>query len=171
MVLFSDLVNNFQGNMSRGMISIQTDVRRLQRDVTTLIAKDFPHVARAIGEQEEQRLCSIEIPADLTLKFDYGFEEHEANRPPSLQDMTDCFLVYFGRSTVRLPLTHHEGGTPMPCPPSQYLALLKCQYLMGKIKASHEIKQPPSFSYWPGYVRALEEVCLHSRCVIIMFLH
>ena len=137
-------------------MSMHNDVLRIGRDIGALLADKFPEVAQAIQMREEQSLCTIAIPDLLSYKLDSEFKCHGLPQAPDLQDMTDCFLVHFNRSTALLPYASRGEGT---CPPvSQYLELLKCQVLMKNIKASPEIEQPRKMSYWPGYVRALEEV-------------
>lgn len=139
-------------------MGIHTNVLDIKTAISTLLAEQYPGVARAIEQREEQRLCPLEIPDLLCYKLDSEFQNHGLRHPPNLQDITDCFLVHFGRSTTLSP--YIQDGT-QACPPLfQYLALLKCQFLMGRIKASDEIKQPQRTSYWPGYIRALEEVKL-----------
>jgi len=150
-----DLINNFHGSLARRMMSMHNDVLRIGRDIGALLADKFPEVAKAIQMREEQSISTIEIPDLLSYKLDSEFRCHGLPQAPDLQDMTDCFLVHFNRSTALLPYSPRDERT---CPPvSQYLELLKCQVLMKNIKTSPEIEQPRRMSYWPGYVRALEE--------------
>lgn len=124
--------------------------------MAALLSEKYPDVARAIEQREKQWLDSIDIPEDVWYILEDQFGNYGLNQRLNLQDITDCFLLHFGRSTAPLPFARY-GEKKYP-EISQYLALLKCQFLMQKIKASDEMRQPSRTSYWPGYVRALEEV-------------
>lgn len=73
--------------------------------------------------------------------------------------MADAFIMSLDKSTRNFKpgLTVDERKPPRP----QYLSLLKCLFLMKKMKESEELeaaRAPPSLSHWPSYVKELEEV-------------
>lgn len=142
---------------------MHADLLYVSRNINTLIAEIFPEVARTIEQQSEQELCSVRIPDSLLGRLEGMFERchsHGLDRSLTLQEMTDCFLVHFGMSTVQFQPASDGSRT---CPPvSRYLELLKCQLLMDRIKNSNELRNPPRISHWPGYVGALEEVSVFA---------
>lgn len=76
----------------------------------------------------------------------------------SLQQLTDCFLVHLENSSLKsqLELGNHNRTPPI----ARYLEVLKCQFLMKKIKNSPELINAPHISHWRSYIDALEEVRL-----------
>lgn len=78
--------------------------------------------------------------------------------------MSDAFITSLDQSTkcFRPGLTVRERIPPV----DQYLNLLKCVFLLKKMKASHELKNASPQSHWPSYVKELEEVC-HLDPVVV----
>ena len=144
--------------MVQRITGLHTDVLCIKRNLSALIAENYPEVAKAIMQQAEQELYSVRIPDSLVGRLQ-GMLEHchsdGSSRSLTLQEMTDCFLVHFGKTTVQLEPALDGHKT---CPPVyQYIELLKCQLLMHRIKSLKELQNPPKMSHWPGYVGALEE--------------
>lgn len=144
------------------MEGLRVDLRRVSKNVDTLIALKFPDVEKAIEKRMEREVSSLRIPDPLRIKLDAMFENHNLERQPTLHDMTDCFLIQLERTTV---ISVKETGKPPPV--EWYLALFKCQLLMDRIKESPElhVQNPWSMSHWPGYVGALEEVSNSTQLV------
>lgn len=126
----------------------------MSRNLNTLIAQYYPEVAHAIQQRSQQELSSIQIPNSVLGRMEAGLERRGLDRPPTLQEMTDCFLVHFEKSTKLFPHASLQTSPPV----SQYVELLKCQLLMERINNSSEMQNLPSISHWPGYVGALQEV-------------
>ena len=142
--------------MVQRIASLHVEVLRVSRNIDTLIAQHYPDVAKAIEQRSEQELCSVRIPDPLLGRLGGMFERHKLGRPPTLHEMTDCFLIQFEKCTVLCPnLADDKKESP---PVDQYLALLKCQLVMDRMKDTTELRNPRRMSHWPGYVRALEEV-------------
>ncbi|KAJ6445243.1 aspartate aminotransferase [Purpureocillium lavendulum] len=150
-----DLINNFHGDLAQRITSLHVDVLRVNRNIDTLIAQHYPDVAAAIEQRLEQELCSVRIPDPLLGRLGGMFDRHKLGRPPALHEMADCFLIQFEKSTVILPISVDDDRQSPPV--DQYLALLKCQLVMDRMKDTNELRNPRRMSHWPGYVRALEE--------------
>ncbi|OAQ83625.1 aspartate aminotransferase protein [Purpureocillium lilacinum] len=150
-----DLINNFHGDLAQRITSLHVDVLRVNRNIDTLIAQHYPDVAAAIEQRLEQELCSVRIPDPLLGRLGGMFDRHKLGRPPTLHEMADCFLIQFEKSTVILPISVDDDRQSPPV--DQYLALLKCQLVMDRMKDTNELRNPRRMSHWPGYVRALEE--------------
>ena len=142
--------------MAQRITSLHVDVLRVNRNIDTLIAQHYPDVAAAIEQRLEQELCSVRIPDPLLGRLGGMFDRHKLGRPPTLHEMADCFLIQFEKSTVILPISVDDDRQSPPV--DQYLALLKCQLVMDRMKDTNELRNPRRMSHWPGYVRALEEV-------------
>jgi hypothetical protein len=141
------------------MTGLQTDVTIIKRNIIALIAETHPEVAEAITQQARHTLYSVRIPDPLVGRLQGMLERCHSDgsdRSLTLQEMTDCFLVHFGKSTVQF---QPELDGCKTCPPAaNYAELLKCQLLIDRIKTLRELQNPPKMSHWPGYVGALEEV-------------
>lgn len=161
----SDLINNFHGDLARRITGLHSDVQRIGRNISTLIAQNYPEVAHAIDQRLEQELYSVSIPDPMWGRLEAMFERDGPEQPATLGEMTDCFLVHFESSTWLLP--HASYGPRIRPPVSQYLALLKCQFLMNRIKNTTELRNPRRMSHWPGYVSALQEVSAAFDCFLI----
>lgn len=131
----------------------------IRRDINTLIEHCFPDVARALHVQYGQELHSVRISDALLGKLDAMFERCQGDRmdqPITLQELTDCFLIHFEKSTIQFPPRPYDSQTTPPV--SQYIELLKCQFIMQRVKSYDKLQNMPRMSHWPGYVAALEEV-------------
>jgi hypothetical protein len=142
---------------------LQSGVNLVQWTVQSLIARSYPELAEEIEQLLRQRIYVIDIPTSL-----YDTLEAKLNDRPgsvegsvaSLEELTDCFLVHFDKNTVQFP---HQSRRTYPHT-DQYIELLKCQFLMNRIQRFEEARDSTELSHWPGYVRALQEVCMqYSR--------
>lgn len=107
----------------------------------------------------------IIVPASAEQFFDAAYHLRSLNAPtgrPSLTDLTDAFLANFYESTYRFQpgpelMLHRQP------PNDQYVNLLKCIWLMGKIRSSEELENSVTDSHWPSYVKELEKQ-LSEQC-------
>lgn len=153
-----DLITKFHGDLVQRITGLHTDVLCIKRHISALIAEKYPEVAKALTQQAEQELYSVRIPDSVLVRLQ-GMLEHchddGSGRSLTLQEMADCFLVHFNKSTVQCQSAPHGSKT---CPPvAHYIELLKCQLLMYRMKTTNELQNPPRMSHWPGYIGALEE--------------
>ena len=136
---------------------LHTDVLIIKRDISALLNEKYPELAEA--RRAERAVYSVRIPDALVGRLQGMLERCNSDgsdRSLTLQEMTDCFLIHFSRSTVQLqPVL--DGSKTYP-PLTHYVELLKCQLLMHRIKSVNELQNPLRMSHWPGYITALEEV-------------
>ncbi|KAK2616567.1 hypothetical protein QQS21_000390 [Conoideocrella luteorostrata] len=155
-----DLIRKIHEDLVRRLTSMHKDVLGIKRDFKTLLDKYYPEVAKEIEQQSKQELCSLDIPGSLVGRLEEMFGRRRLDQPRTLQELTDCFLIHMKRSTVQLPLGPENAGQypSVAC----YVALLKCQVIMRRIKGSNELQNPPRISHWPGYIDFLEEASFFS---------
>lgn len=107
-------------------------------------------------------LVSVRMPIFLLDRLQASFERRQLGADSSswLQVTTDCFLFHLEKSNIELELSPDDAQT-LPSV-DRLLELLKCQFLIDKIKNSDALGELPRNSHWHGYVHALEEVRLFS---------
>jgi hypothetical protein len=121
-----------------------------------------PSLGDALELQDQRQVHTIPIPDEICVELEDMFLRcpssscEDGNSPP-LRELADSFIRSFEQSTKSFKpgLTVDQR---MP-PTIEYISLLKCQFIITKIKSSPELHSAPRLSHWPGYVDALEDVC------------
>lgn len=139
-------------------------VRGVRDDLRELIGILVPNLRDALDMRDHREIHSVEIPSDILTELDVEFKSHPsfaAGGYPSLRNMTDSFIMSFDQCTQHFaPGLTIEQKTP---PVFEYISLLKCQFLMQRIRESSELANIAEGSHWPGYINALEEK-LSAEC-------
>jgi hypothetical protein len=131
----------------------------VRADLRELIGVLVPSLAVALELRSRRDVHTLQIPEEIFLELTAAFNLHpscSAGGSPSLRDMADGFVMSYDHSTIRFRpgLTVEQKKPPI----FEYLSLLKCQFLMQRMRASNELHNAPKLSHWPGYVDTLEEV-------------
>lgn len=115
---------------------------------------------QALAQQEVRDIHMLDIPPRVSEAFRRAAMqeklEYEDDMSLDLEEMADAFVLHYGNSTrdfVSGMLV--ENRVPRP---EQYINLLKCVWLMQRIRESPKLKQPAPESHWPSYVKQLEDV-------------
>ncbi|OAR02391.1 hypothetical protein LLEC1_07097 [Akanthomyces lecanii] len=160
----SDLISNIHGDLVRRLTGIHQDVLGIRRDINAIIQAYYPQVAQDIEQQMAQEIHSLRIPDHLLARLNVTFEASRSRASPEpipLRDLADCFLIHMQDSTENFyPESTNHDSTPSVM---QYLELVKSQYLMQQIRASHELDNLPRTSHWRGYIASLQEK-LSQQC-------
>lgn len=160
------------------LTSIQNDIRTMHQSLDYTLRRvhdDVREVLRLQGvvipdlQQEQDRSTSptqhLEIPTAIREKFDAAYTTTTTtNRSPSLSDLADVFVIHFYQGTVyfRPPTPSLLAWEKIP-PDKAYLNLLKCIWLMEKIKDSDEFQNIAEGSHWSSYISGLDQV-LSKEC-------
>lgn len=130
----------------------------------------MPSLGDALELQDQRQVHTIPIPDELCVKLEEKFlqrpsSSREDGDPPPLRELADSFIRSFEQSTNNFKpgLTVDQK---MP-PTIEYISLLKCQFIMAKMKSSPELHNAPRLSHWPGYVDALEDVSCPGGAEIV----
>ena len=131
----------------------------VHQDLRTLMGVLVPSLAQELELRSQRQVCDVVIPEEIRYELEAEFASHpsfEVGGYPPLRDMADSFIDNIDRSTTLF----HPGRTidTMAPPLGQYICLLKCQFLMEKIKTADELLRAPPLSHWPAYLQSLEEV-------------
>ena len=117
-------------------------------------------VEQALTEQERVIVVDLEIPAEIENKFQIAAERSHPNCRTTgmfpLQAGADAFVQFFKESTNCFTPKGSFLNERTP-PPLQYLALLKCVWIMRCLSACEELRTAPADSQWHGYVHQLKE--------------
>ncbi len=161
MRIYRDLAQRIS-NVHDDVHAVRHDVRRMHRQLQALMRAFDPSLIQDVDQvSEEPEIFEIDIPDDIRQQLQAMFEEHpehetEGFDAPPLRDMADTFVTAFDKSTCLFQPDLGPGGSRDP-PEDQYLSLLTCQFLMGKMLESPEYRDAPPVSHWPSYVRSLQQ--------------
>ncbi|KAK4243531.1 hypothetical protein C7999DRAFT_36131 [Corynascus novoguineensis] len=122
-------------------------IRTLECDLLTRIYDD---ICKRIGERDaldmrnHREIHLVEIPSDILAELDAEFKLYPSFAVGgylSLRNMTDSFIMSFDQYIQHFaPGLTIEQKTP---PVFEYISLLKCQFLIQKIRASLELANVP----------------------------
>ncbi|PVH72776.1 hypothetical protein DL98DRAFT_595662 [Cadophora sp. DSE1049] len=131
----------------------------VHRSILHLHGLLIPDVEQAISEQGRAIPIPLIVPADVERRFQTAAERfYPAVRTPGnfpLQAGADAFVAHMDESTRRFSAGNFlNERTPSP---KQYLALLKCVWIMRCLQESYELRTAPDSSQWPGYIAQLNE--------------
>ena len=160
----SDLLTRVHEDLSRRIGAVHDELRSVRGELRSLIGVLVPDLKTALDEQAARQIHLLAVPADLAGEFEDAFRLHPAcvepdqQQYPTLRDMADAFIYRLDRSTVGfvpgLTVSERIPGV------EQYLNLLKCVFLIKKMREAVELREAGELSHWPSYVMELEEVSL-----------
>ncbi|OHF04642.1 hypothetical protein CORC01_00113 [Colletotrichum orchidophilum] len=144
-------------DLARRMMDLHLDLHRL-------IGVLVPDLEQALAQQAQREPIQLEVPQNI----DDGFQRAwTTDRPdgaldPSLQEMADAFVIHYHKSTIGFTAGMLvENRVPEL---EQYINLLKCIWLMRRIRDLPEMTQSAmTLSHWPSYIQELEDD-LASQC-------
>lgn len=140
-------------DIARRIDFVYREVVDVRQELRELIGVLVPSLAEALERRSRREVNTVPIPNELLPELVSVFDQHAH---PSLRDMADAFIRCYDQSTKTFtPGLTVEQRTP---PTFEYISLLKCQFLMQKIRASDQLRNAPPLSHWRGYIDALEEV-------------
>ena len=120
----------------------------------------IPDVVQAISEQETAVVVDLDVPDEIESRFRLAAERsypeiRTAGNFP-LHAGADSFVEYFEESTKGFTArgSFLDARTP---PAQQYLALLKCIWIMRCLSNCEALRSASADSQWPGYVHQLRE--------------
>ena len=132
------------------LLGIQRDVQQLRRDVAILTrnAADPPSLdTTALPDDIFTRFTvasNLDQPASFKEKSDWPLKEG-----------FDALVYHYSRSTIEFN-SRPELGQNIPEGP-QYLNLLKCTWIMERLKSSSHFTNAGTNSLWADYMRGLED--------------
>ncbi|GJC88100.1 hypothetical protein ColLi_10938 [Colletotrichum liriopes] len=139
-------------------------INAVHLDLHRLIGVLVPDLEQALAQQTHQELVQFEIPPTVTEGFQHSWtaDRPEHGLDPGLREMADIFVLHYDRSTVNFTAgIFVENRVPKL---EQYVSLLKCVWVMQRIRESPELHQlTTGFSHWPSYIQELENN-LGSQC-------
>lgn len=157
LVLLRPLELNLLSEIHRDLAGRIDAVHHAVRQLHGLL---IPDVAQAMEEQASAAVVDVKIPADLENRFraaaERSFPEIRTAGNFPLQAGADSFIEYFEESTKSFTArgSFLDERTPLP---QQYLALLKCVWIMRCLSGCEALRSAPADSQWHGYVQQLRE--------------
>ncbi|KAK1487918.1 hypothetical protein CABS01_12793 [Colletotrichum abscissum] len=153
----SDLLCRIHEDLAGRMNAMHLDLRRFMGILV-------PDMEQALAQQVHRESLHFDVPPDIEDGF---LRAWAADRPddafePSLQEIADAFVIHYHKSTVGFTAgILVENKVPEL---GQYISLLKCVWLMRRIRRSNELtQQGRTLSHWPSYIQELEDG-LASQC-------
>ena len=142
------------------LLGIQRDVQQLTRDVAHLRGVVTNGVGHMRNTSNPPFLDSVALPNYILTRFTTAFN---VNRPVCFQERSDwplkegfdALVFHFSKSTIEFN-SRPELGQNIPEGP-QYLNLLKCIWIMERLKSSSHLKIAGTDSLWADYMRGLED--------------
>ena len=142
------------------LLGIRRDVQQLRRDVAHLTGVVTNGVGQTRTASNPPFLDSVAIPDHILTRFTITFN---VNRPVCfeggsdwpLKEGFDALVLHFSKSTVEFN-SRPDLGQNIPEGP-QYLNLLKCIWIMERLKSSSHFINAGADSLWADYMRGLED--------------
>ncbi|KAJ6784845.1 hypothetical protein PWT90_09776 [Aphanocladium album] len=154
-----DLISTMHQDLARRVMGVDTVVREIRDNLDMIIPTISPEAARTIHERSSRQPQprSLDIPDAVQSRLEDMFARARGPTRPrmSLKQLTECFVAHLEKveGSSQLNMKNHNR-TP---PGNKYLELLKCQFLLQKIKVTPELIQAPQISHWHSYIKYLEE--------------
>ena len=131
----------------------------VHRSVLHLQGLLIQDVEQAIVDQKSATPSLLPIPTEIERRFRDAAEKSypEIIRPACfpLQAGADALVTHFENSSKEFtPGRFLNERTPTSI---QYLNLLKCVWIMGRLQESESLATVPKDSQWPGYITQLKE--------------
>ena len=142
------------------LLGIQRDVQQLRRDVAHLTGVVTNGVGQVRNASTHPFLDSVALPDHILTRFTIA---SNVNRPICfetrsdwpLKEGFDALVFHFSKSTIEFN-SRPELGQNIPEGP-QYLNLLKCIWIMERLKSSSYLADAGTDSLWADYMRGLED--------------
>ena len=142
------------------LLGIQRDVQQLRRDVAHLTGVVTNGIGQTRNASNPPFLDSVALPDHILTRFTSAFN---VNRPICfetrsdwpLKEGFDALVFHFSKSTIEFN-SRPELGQNIPEGP-QYLNLLKCIWIMERLKSSSYLRNAGLDSLWADYMRGLED--------------
>lgn len=115
----------------------------------------MPDVQHGLDRMEAQTTL-LSVPVVIRDRLDHIYSE-TTSKPPSLEELADAFVAHFHESTYSFRPVSRMARDKVP-PDKAYLNLLKCIWLVEKLKESDEFRNEPEGSHWQSYLAELEKV-------------
>lgn len=130
----------------------------MHEDVLRIQGVIIPDLRQELAQQNAREPHSIEVPQGIADAFERAFSTFSlepGQTSPELKDLADVFVSFFRQSTIRFD----QGLFARDRVPSdqQFINLLKCIWLMQRLRESTELQEAPADSHWPSYVTKLED--------------
>jgi hypothetical protein len=132
----------------------------VQRSVRRLEGLLIQNVEQALSEQGGTLPIPLLVPTNIEKKFQTAAEKSKpeirtrGNFP--LQAGADAFVEHFEESTTQFSAAGIFINERTP-PSKQYLSLLKCIWIMSRLRESDALRNAPNDSQWHGYIDQLNE--------------
>lgn len=142
------------------LLRIRRDVQQLRRDLAHLTGIVTNGVGQTRNASNPQFLDSVTLPDHILTRFAIAFN---VNRPVCFEERSDwplkegfdALVFHFSKSTIEFN-SRPELGQNIPEGP-QYLNLLKCIWIMERLKSSSYLIDAGTDSLWADYMRGLED--------------
>ena len=142
------------------LLGIQRDVLQLRRDVAHLTGVVTNGAGQMRNTSNPPVLDSVALPDHVLTRFTIAFN---VNRPACFEERSDwplkegfdALVFHFSKSTIEFN-SRPELGQNIPEGP-QYLNLLKCIWIMERLKSSSYLTDAGTDSLWADYMRGLED--------------
>ena len=142
------------------LLGIQRDVQQLRRDVAHLTGVVTNGVGQMRNTSNPPFLDSVALPDHILTRFTIAFN---VDRPACFEERSDwplkegfdALVFHFSKSTIEFN-SRPELGQNIPEGP-QYLNLLKCIWIMERLKSSSHLTNAGPDSLWADYMRGLED--------------
>lgn len=148
----SDLLCRIHEDLAGRMSAMHLDLRRFMGVLV-------PDMEQALAQQVQREYFQSEVPPDIEDGFQRAWVADRPNDAfePSLQEIADAFVIHYHKSTIEFTAgILVENRVPEL---GQYISLLKCVWLMRRIRGSTEFaQQGQTLSHWPSYIQELEDV-------------
>lgn len=148
-----DDIRNMHNDLAGRLDAIHRDIR-LSMGVTV------SNLEEELNQQAQRRTYLLEVPREISDRFRLAAltERPDFNTDDAIpvEELSDAFTFNYLRSTHDF-----QGGiTVSECEPplDKYLNLLKCIWILRKLKDSNCVQSADPDSHWPSYVGRLEDV-------------
>lgn len=116
----------------------------------------IPDLDEALNQKRDREISLLPISPGVAQRFYNAAQRNFPNGNGSyLSRLSDAFVLHFENSTKSF--ARGPGLLEMP-PLQRYINLLKCIWLIGKIKQNIAENPPQPNSHWQAYVENLEDV-------------
>ena len=142
------------------LLDIRGDVQQLRRDVAHLTGIVTNGVGRMGNVPIPPLIDTVTLPEHISTRFTIAFNvdppvcfQERSDWP--LKEGFDALVYHFSKSTIEFN-SRPELGQNIPEAP-QYLNLLKCVWIMERLKSSSYFTNTGTDSLWADYMRSLED--------------
>ncbi|KAF7553918.1 hypothetical protein G7Z17_g3277 [Cylindrodendrum hubeiense] len=140
-------------------------INAVHHDIYRIMGVLVPDLEQALNQQAQRHIILIDVPIDVAERFRFEAlterPEYRTDADFELEELSDAFILNFNKATVNF--TSGMIVTERIPPTDQYVNLLKCVWLVKRIRESPPLQNAGQDSHWPSYVRQLEDD-LSSQC-------